>query len=135
MKQGAIIWTTMLTLLGACQQTEKDQLLTLKGYFADSSGKPIVNMRFLLIEEKTNNRFNPFAPNDIIAQHVLRSDSGGRFSYQAQWHSGVFFTLSSSPDSIAPYYIVGCSTEAQGNTCRISPHFPTTVALTVQRFH
>ncbi len=135
MKQWLVILVTSLALLVACQQQEKDQQLTLKGLFADSSGKPIANMRFLLVEEKTNERFNPFMPNDVIAQHILRSDSEGRFSQQVDWHSGVFFTVASYSDSIAPYLIINCSAKTQGNTCRIVPPFPASVNLTVRRFN
>lgn len=135
MKQWLVIFVTSMTLLWACQQREQDQPLTLNGLFADSSGKPILNMRFLLVEEKPSERFNPFVPNDIVAQHILRSDSGGRFSQQVNWHSGVFFTIASYPDSIAPYLIISCSAETQGNTCRIVPPFPASVRLTVRRFN
>lgn len=135
MKQCLNTLVPLLIILGACQQQEKNQQLTIKGLFADSTGKPIANMQVLFVEEKPNEHFNPFIPSTVVAQHVLRSDSEGRFSQPVSWHSGVFFTVASYPDSVAPYLIVSCSAETQGNTCRIVPPFPTTVSLTVRRFN
>jgi hypothetical protein len=123
----------LVVMLAACTPTEKEKSFTLNGIFIDSTGAPTPHVRFLLITERSGRQFNPFNPNDVITQHTGRTDSAGRFSQLVSWRSGDFFTVSSYPDSIAPYFIVGCSAEAQGNTCRLKSSFSTAVSITVQR--